>query len=155
MGYHASYFCHSVDGLLEATAFWISFQQPNVFSGWWCIKCLYTDNIPIRFFVVAYEITFNHLKHSLSIFVMCLCRLCTSFLPFQWPLHWLGLHCNLCRTASKRRVKMPCQSLIHWLTCNLFCLAALSLRCLSTHVRVCLHTCLYTESIWPLLPKSH
>ena len=59
MGYCASYFCHSEDGLLAATAFWISFQQANVFSGWRCIKCLYTDDIPICFFPLAFEIAFT------------------------------------------------------------------------------------------------
>lgn len=53
------------------------------------------------------------------------------------------LHCNLCRTASKRRVKMPCQWLIYWSTCNLFCLAALSQ--VSAHVCKVLQTPAHTQ----------
>lgn len=147
MGYHASYFCHSEDGLLAATAFWISFQQPNVFSGWWCIKCLYTDNIPVCFSCCIWD-HFYPSKHSPTIFVVCMC----IFFAISMTLAlWLCLHCNLCRTASTRRVKMPCQSLIHWLTCILFCLAWSVCTC----VYVLAHVHIYVQQAFDHSYPNH
>lgn len=86
--------------------------------------------------VVACGITFTHISIHHP-FVVCLC-MCTFFAIWATLALWLCLHCNLCRTASTRGVKMPCQSLIHWLTCNLFCPAALSPKGL--HMCVCAFT---------------
>ncbi len=85
-------------------------------------------------FLVAYEITFTHLNIHHP-FLPCACAHVSFFAASMIPELCPCLQCNLRRTASKRRVKTPCQSLIHWLTCNLFCLAALRCEC----PYMCLH----------------